>query len=344
MTITVQDRIERDTRALAIPRGRRVGQPGHDVARQYLLGRLTEMDLMSFRGDSFELSYTATHPASGRPTRFSNLVAVIPGTERGLPPLLVGAHYDSVIDYPCADDNATAVAATLSIAEAIQQEPLRRNVVIALFDAEEPPFFLLPAMGSRRFYEDHCTAVEFSCAVIMDLIGHDVEFRDPSLEGQFPEIRDLLFVLGSESHGALPPAVESAEARVNGLRVVPTLNSYIGDMSDHHAFRVGGQPYLFLTCGQGRLYHQPQDDMDWINLKKVGRVCRFVLGLLVAIDRTDTDSSVHEQDQAEIEIRMIERALGSYYPVVLERLGLSGLSSRRDLDRVAYLLRQNFVV
>jgi len=344
MTLSIKDRLEADTRALAMPRGRRVGQPGHDVAHLYLLDRLTEIGLLPFRGDDFELPYTAISPASGQPTLFLNLVGVIPGTQRGLPPLLVGAHYDSVIDHPCADDNATAVAATLAIADTIRNEPLRRDVVIALFDSEEPPFFLTSAMGSVRFYEDHCVGVNFSCAVIMDLIGHDVEFRHPSPAGEFPGTRDLLFVLGSESHGALPPAVERAESSVNGLRVVPALNSHVGDMSDHHAFRVGGQPYLFLTCGQGRHYHQPQDDMDWINLSKVGHVSRFVVEILSAIDRTESDGSDHEYDQVGFEIRMIERALGDYLPVVLEQLGLSMLNSRRDLDQLASFLGQTLVV
>jgi hypothetical protein len=54
-----------------------------------------------------ELSYK-----SGGNT-FSNLVAVLPGKDRNLKPILVGAHYDSVISSFCADDNAAAVAIAL---------------------------------------------------------------------------------------------------------------------------------------------------------------------------------------------------------------------------------------
>ncbi|MHC4710433.1 MAG: hypothetical protein ACYTA3_08420 [Planctomycetota bacterium] len=61
-------------------------------------------------------------------------------------------------------------------------------------------------------------------------------------------------MLGSESHSALLSAVESSAGAVEDLQIVPTLNSFIGDMSDHHAFRVAGQPYVFLSCGRGIHY------------------------------------------------------------------------------------------
>jgi Zn-dependent M28 family amino/carboxypeptidase len=48
---------------------------------------------------------------------FCNLAGVIPGSNPHLAPLLVGAHYDSVIAAPCADDNAAAVAIAFSAAE-----------------------------------------------------------------------------------------------------------------------------------------------------------------------------------------------------------------------------------
>ena len=37
MTTHTDDQIQRDTEALALPGGRKVGTPGHEVARRYLL-------------------------------------------------------------------------------------------------------------------------------------------------------------------------------------------------------------------------------------------------------------------------------------------------------------------
>jgi hypothetical protein len=333
------DRIESDVRAIALPRGRRVGQPGHDIAREYLIRRMTEIGLEPFTGDGFEL------PFEREGTRFTNLVGVISGSNRDLPPVLVGAHYDSVIDAPCADDNATSVAVALAAAETFAAEPLQRDVVIALFDSEEPPYFLSQSMGSIRFYEDHCAETRFACALIMDLISHDVELGIAPAGSLPPEaeerVRQLLFITGAESASQLPPVVESAAGQVEGLRVVPTLNAYVGDMSDHHAFRLGGEPYLFLSCGQGRYYHHELDSLDtqgWINFEKTQRVFELVIEILREVDGTRGDPEA-APNTTEFEIRHLEQSLGPLLPALLAQVGLTELRTRADIDRIAGALR-----
>ena len=331
------DRIESDVRAIALPRGRRVGQPGHHIAREYLIRRMTEIGLEPFTGDGFEL------PFEREGTRFTNLVGVISGSNRDLPPVLVGAHYDSVIDAPCADDNATSVAVALAAAETFAAEPLQRDVVIALFDSEEPPYFLSPSMGSTRFYEDHCADVRFKCVLIMDLIGHDVELGLGSVEDAFPYLKDLIFVTGAESDpGRLPGCVQRASYSMgNELRVIPTLTSYVGDLSDYHAFRLGGEPYLFLSCGQGRYYHHELDSLDtqgWINFEKTQRVFELVIEILREVDGTRGDPEA-APNTTEFEIRHLEQSLGPLLPALLAQVGLTELRTRADIDRIAGALR-----
>jgi hypothetical protein len=341
-------RIESDVSAIALPGGRRVGRPGHDVAREYLLGRLEEIGLEPFRGDSFQL------PFEREGIRFANLVGVVPGTDRSLPPVLVGAHYDTVevldesgrpAETPGADDNATSVAVALAAAETFAAEPLQRDVVIALFDSEEPPYFLSQSMGSIRFYEDHCAETRFACALIMDLISHDVELGIAPAGSLPPEaeerVRQLLFITGAESASQLPPVVESAAGQVEGLRVVPTLNAYVGDMSDHHAFRLGGEPYLFLSCGQGRYYHHELDSLDtqgWINFEKTQRVFELVIEILREVDGTRGDPEA-APNTTEFEIRHLEQSLGPLLPALLAQVGLTELRTRADIDRIAGALR-----
>jgi hypothetical protein len=337
------DLIELDTRALCLPEGRRVGQPGHDTARRYLLERLGAIGLRPFAGGSFELPYRAPHPATGREQSFTNLVGVIPGRDATAEPLLIGAHYDSVIDAPCADDNATAVAIALAAAEDLVDAGLGRDVIVAIFDAEEPPFFLGPAMGSIRFWEDHCRDLDLGCAVVMDLVGHDVELGDPSINAAMPHLRELLFVLGAESHGALPGVIEGVAPRTEGVRVIASLNRYIGDMSDHHAFRVGGRPFLFLSCGQGRFYHDPRDTPDWVNFDKVRRVHALLVALMRKLDRAPLAGGAAPHDPAPFEIRTIERAMGPALPHVLSFMGIERLEQRSDLDRFAAALAGSFL-
>jgi Zn-dependent M28 family amino/carboxypeptidase len=312
----VRQRVESDTRALALPRGRRVGQPGHAVAREYLVGRLDAIGAEPFRSGDFV-----------------NVIGRIPGTGDRERPILIGAHYDSVIDDPCADDNATACAVGLAAAEAFVQRPLERDVIIAFFDAEEPPFFITPAMGSIRFYEDQRDELDFAGVIIMDLIGHDVESPLPG-----SGLEELLFVMGAESHPALPSIVEGASGQVNDLRVVGTLNRYVGDMSDHHAFRVGGHPYLFLSCGQGRCYHQPCDTPEWVNFDKVVRVYEFVMALARGIDADEVSAHAPLVPTEAYEIRTLRRAFGPLLDGVLAMAEMPSLKTRADLDRLVPFL------
>src|SRR4051812_18304788 len=86
----IQTALRADVERLAAPGTRRVGTRGHALARAYLLERLTALGLAPYRGDAFGLPYRA-----GRQD-FENLVGVVPGRAAGLPPVLLGAHYDTV--------------------------------------------------------------------------------------------------------------------------------------------------------------------------------------------------------------------------------------------------------
>ena len=95
-----------------------------------------------------------------------------------------------------ADDNAAAVTIALLTAEKIGEMGLQRDTVIALFDAEEPPYFLGDDMGSTRFYREQSQSKAFHIALIMDLVGHDVELPIPGLQVTGGEREDLLFMTG----------------------------------------------------------------------------------------------------------------------------------------------------
>ncbi len=329
--------LEQDTVNLSLPHGRRVGQPGHDIALQYLRRRMGEIGLEYFLDYNYSLPYTALDPASGQRIEFTNLAGLLHGTNRTAIPVLIGAHYDSSIDAPCSDDNAVSVALLLRAAEILMKNTHRRNVILAFFDAEEVPFFQTENMGSIRFYRDHCRGLDFACVIILDMIGHDFQVGIPPVDIFLRRIRELLFVLGSESHTQLPSIVEQAASGTGRLRIIPTLNRYIGDMSDHHAFRIGGQPYLFLSKGRGRHSHQPEDGIDWINFSRVREVLDFLLEIVGLLDNTPMNRGRQIIDPYEFEIRMIQKAIGWPLPLMLRRMGFRkrSLHSREDLDALA---------
>ena len=276
------------------------------------------------------------HPTTRERQEFTNLVGVIKGSDRSLPPILLGAHYDSVIDAPCVDDNATSVAHNLVLANHYALQPLKRDLIIAFFDSEEPPFYLGRTMGSRRFCEDYCNEIEFAAVIVTDLVGHDAEPDDLGLPKAMglviPHMKKLLAVMGSESHGAFPAIVEKAARSARGIRVLPTLHRYVGPMSDHAAFADAGQPFLFLSCGQGRHYHTPEDTMEWINFDKLARITRFIADLVEQIDAIPVDAEQAAEDPFDFELRLLKKALGPVATAGLRLYGIKLPKSREDLD------------
>jgi len=81
----------------------------------------------------------------------ANLVAARPGGASAGEILLVGAHYDSVIGSPGANDNASGVAALLELSRMFRTVAPSRTVRFAAFVNEEPPFFGTGRQGSMMY-------------------------------------------------------------------------------------------------------------------------------------------------------------------------------------------------
>lgn len=327
--------IREDTGNLSFPEGRRVGTTGHGIALSYIEGRMGEAGLSFFRGNSYLLPY------SRGGTEFTNLAGMIPGSEKELAPVLMGAHYDSAIDGPCSDDNAVSVAVVLAVCERLKVLKPRRTVIAAFFDGEERPYFGTESMGSIRFHEDHIRGTDLAAAIILDAIGHDFEIMVPQLDNTLKRIREFIFLLGSESHWELPAIVEKASSRVKGLRVIPTLNRYIGDSSDYMAFRKAGHPWLFMSRGNGKFTHTMKDNMEWVNFKAVDSVLELLLSMLEELDRANMEQREKPVETAGYEIRMLKRAAGFLLPglIMYLRRGKLRLKSREDLDELAGRLK-----
>ena len=78
----------------------------------------------------------------------ANLIATREGSTRRSEILLLGAHYDSVVGSPGANDNASGVAALLEISRMFQALEPALTVRFVAFVNEEPPFFGTGQQGS----------------------------------------------------------------------------------------------------------------------------------------------------------------------------------------------------
>jgi hypothetical protein len=310
--------IESDVNALVTDSGRSTGSQGHTEAKQYLIDRLSTLSVEPYKGEGFEIGYHA----SGQD--YSNVVAIIEGKDPDLAPVLLGAHYDAVEGTPGADDNAAAVAILLDIAGKLEPHTFRRSVIFAFFDAEEPPNFLSTSMGSIRFFEDQ-REDDIHCAIIMDLVGHDVPMQG---------FEDLVFVTGMESNPGLADTIESV-LPFDGIRVLPLLNEYVGDLSDHHIFRVNEVPYLFLSCGIWAHYHRDTDTPDRLNYSKAGTIAELVASLAEDISSRSLVSPLDGYDTSEIEARYINETLAAMLPP-------GGISGRNQIDQLVRTITDQF--
>jgi len=157
--------------------------------------------------------------AIGR-SRGANLIATLPGdSDRWV---LVAAHYDHLggdgrTFCPGADDNAAAVAILVEVAHKLAAKRADgRGVIIAAFDAEEPPYFMTGQMGSSYFAQ-HAAEVgapleSIDLMVCMDLVGHAL-----GPEGLPGEVRSSLFALGAERSAGTAALVDDLASSERGV-------------------------------------------------------------------------------------------------------------------------------
>lgn len=198
----------------------------------------------------------------------ANVLATVPGTTDRW--VMVAAHYDHLGKdgrdvYRGADDNAAAVAILIEVARALAREKLRRGVIFAAFDAEEPPHFLQNTMGSQEWVRRPTVPLDrVDLMICMDLVGH--AFGPP---GTPEEVRRTLFALGAERSVGTSAHVDALSRAVPGVVVRRADAEIIPPLSDYEAFWQKRIPFLFLSCAHGRHYHTPQDTPDWLDWAKM---------------------------------------------------------------------------
>lgn len=206
----------------------------------------------------------------------ANVLATIPGTSGRW--VMVGAHYDHVgiVDgelYPGADDNASGVAVLVEVARALAGERLARGVVIAVFDAEEPPHFGEATMGSQAWARRPTVPLDdLDLMICLDIVGHAL-----GPPGTPAAVRQTLLALGAERSlgtGAMVDRLAQAEPGVIVRRldaeIIPTL-------SDYDAFWRRRIPFVFLSCGRDQRYHTPQDTPDALDFSKMAATARWLV-------------------------------------------------------------------
>jgi hypothetical protein len=243
--------------------GRAPGTPGGALARALVIDALRDAGL-----DPIEQSVPGCNG--------SNVLATLPSASDRW--VLVAAHYDHLGTvggqiYRGADDNAAAVAIMVAVARALaRSRPAGRGVLFAAFDAEEPPYYLSPAMGSVYFVTHPIVPLDcIDLMVCMDLVGHAL-----GPENVPADVRETIFALGAERSAGTAAHVDSLERATPGVVVRRADAEIIPPLSDYAAFWQHAVPFLFLTNGRSRYYHTPDDIPDRLDYGKMSATAQWL--------------------------------------------------------------------
>jgi hypothetical protein len=211
-----------------------------------------------------------------------NVVGVIEGSDPKLKDeyIIVTGHYDHVgqkapFIFHGADDNATACAAVIAIAEAIKANPTppKRSIMFLVFEAEED--FL---QGAFHYVNNPIVPLEKTVAVLnMDMIGRDEDSATWNTKAD--QNRNGVNLIGTLYSPDLRRVIEASNESI-GLKLDYKTDTDDREgwfsRSDHYPFAIKGVPMVLFNTGEHPDYHTANDTWDRINYPKMEKIVRLV--------------------------------------------------------------------
>ena len=209
---------------------------------------------------------------------FRNLEIEIRGTEKPDEIVIVGAHYDSVVGSPGANDNGTGAVAILALAEKFATLKPKRTLRFVEFVNEEPPFFWSENMGSW-VYAQRCKERQENIVAMLSLetmgfysqASNSQQYPVNILKLIYPNQGNFISFIGNISsrsliHQAIGKFRNSAQFPSQGVSL-PNFIPGVG-WSDHWSFWQAGYPALMVTDTapfRYPYYHTQQDTPEQID-------------------------------------------------------------------------------
>jgi Predicted aminopeptidases len=222
----------------------------------------------------------------------ANLEAVLPGQRWPGESIVVGAHYDTVPGSPGADDNASAVAALIEIARRLKDHAPGRNLKLAAFVNEEPPYFFWGEMGSRHYARAARARREnIRLMISLEMLGY---YRDePDSQGYPPLFRHfhptrgnfIAFVSNFRSRAAMRRAARAFSRHSDfPLETTATFGWIPGvAWSDHLSFwRSGYRAFMCTDTAFFRnpYYHGADDTPEKLDYRRLAKLTESLAGML----------------------------------------------------------------
>ena len=197
--------------------------------------------------------------------------------------IVVGAHYDTVIGSPGADDNGSAVAVMLEAARMLSNESLPCPVEFVGFALEEPPAFATLAQGSRVYARRaRAEGREIGGMICLEMVGYcsnepgSQRFPPGVRSSRYPDTGNFIGIVANNRSKKLMNKCVEAYRKSSGIPVYTLcVPGFLGrfiqgvDLSDHASFWDEGYHAVMVTdtsfC-RNPYYHSPGDTVDTLDL------------------------------------------------------------------------------
>lgn len=218
-----------------------------------------------------------------------NIIATPSEPENACERVLIGAHYDAVMNSPGADDNASGVAVMLEAARVLGP---RTGLQCVAFSLEEPQVDSLGFLiGSRHFVKRMRTeGNRYKAAFILESVGYVSHAPESQLSPAFvpaPTVGDFIGIVGNKkAKNILEKFKEMANCHTPLLRVVTHRAPMRGFLaletrfSDHAPFWDAGYPALMITdtaMFRNPYYHTPYDTSDTLSPQFMSQVTEALI-------------------------------------------------------------------
>lgn len=212
-----------------------------------------------------------------RGNTYYNIIGEVKGTKDS-EPLIIGAHYDTIIGTPGADDNASGVAVMLELARLTALNPFPRTTVFIAFCLEEPPAYMTKNMGSYVYAKSlNDLNTNIYGMISLEMVGYysDLEgsqyYPNSLFNIFFPKRGNFIAFVGNiSSSGFTKKVKDNFRAKsslpvesLNAVSIIPGV-----DFSDHRNFWKFNYPAFMITDTgfyRNPNYHEAGDIASTLN-------------------------------------------------------------------------------
>jgi Zn-dependent M28 family amino/carboxypeptidase len=239
----------------------------------------------------------ARHTYEVQGVQCANLEITCSGSAESDEKILIGAHYDSVIGSPGANDNGSGVAALLELSNLFARSNHGVTVRFVAFVNEEPPFYNWGQMGSAVYAKAaHKRREMIRFMVALETVGYyddtpGSQHYPPLFRFLYPNRGNFIgFVSDLRSRPFMRRAVRAFRAgSAFPVQHVATFSWVPGvAWSDHSSFwREGFRAFMVTDTAfyRYRHYHTSEDTADKLSYEPFAQCCNGLYHCFAALSQ-----------------------------------------------------------